>query len=131
MPTVKRLDKSLSTLIKDCDDAFRKYIQKRDDGKPCFICQQPIPKGEVEVCHYIKRANLATRWHEMNAHLGDVICNHFDEMHEVRYKQRLIEVYGIDNVVEMMNLGRSLMKPLRSDLIELIDIYKTKLSELK
>lgn len=122
-----RSDKSLSQLTKDLDDVFRKFIQKRDEGKPCFICGNPIPKGEAEVCHFIPRANLNTRWNEFNAHLGDISCNKFDKDHQQRYTLAILRAYGADKLGNLQWLGHSLMKPLRSDLIELIDTYKQKL----
>lgn len=127
----KGLDKSLSSLIKEADDAFRKYIQKRDEGKPCFICGNPIPKGEAEVCHFIPRSNLATRWNEFNGHLGCMTCNRFDEEHEDKYAAAIIKAYEITVLLDLERLGRSLMKPLKSDLIDLIDTYKLKLKELR
>lgn len=126
----KRLDKSLSALIKEADDIFRKYIQKRDEGKPCFICGNPIPKGEAEVCHFIPRANLATRWNEFNANLGCVSCNKFDSKHQQRYQSAILNTYGVDQLGHLKWIGHSLIKPMRSDLIDTVDFYKAKLKEL-
>jgi 5-methylcytosine-specific restriction endonuclease McrA len=123
-------DKSLAQLTKELDDVFRKYIQLRDEGKPCFICGAFIKKGNSEVCHYIRRANLPTRFHVMNAHLGCIECNRFDEMHEMKYEQKLVLKYGIEKVVELESLKRSLMKPTRSDLIELLEDFKLRIKEL-
>lgn len=123
-------DKSLASLIKDCDDVFRKYIQKRDEGKPCFICGNPIPKGEAEVCHYIIRANLSVRFHEMNGHLGCMECNRFDLYHETKYYYSLEAAYGIKKVHQLEKLGHSLMKPTRWDIQQIIDSYKQKIKEL-
>lgn len=123
-------DKSLAGLIKECDDVFRKYIQKRDEGKPCFICGNPIPKGEAEVCHFIRRQHLLTRFNEFNGHLGCMMCNRSDPDHEIRYSFKLRITYGAEKVYELLSLKRSLMKPTRSDIQEIIDSYKQKIKEL-
>lgn len=127
----KPKEKSLSVLISECDDVFRKFIQLRDEGKACFICGSFIRRGNSEVCHYIKRSNLPTRFHVLNAHLGCIECNRFDEMHEMRYEQRLVLTYGIDKVVELESLKRSLMKPTRFDLLQLIADFKERIKTLK
>lgn len=123
-------DKSLASLIKEADEHFRRYIQKRDEGKPCFICGNPIPKGEAELCHFIPRANLMTRWSQAGCHLGCVTCNRFDTAHSRRYEEAILKAYGPDRLNSLQWWGHSLLKPMRSDIQEIIDSYKQKIKEL-
>jgi hypothetical protein len=127
-------EKSLQVLETELDLVFGQFIAFRDykDGWSCFICGKSISsKGNGEVGHWIKRQHIGTRYHEENCHFICLDCNRFDEQHEIKYEQRLIEVYGIDKVTELMMFKRSLMKPMRSDISQTIEHYKVKISELR
>ena len=127
----KPKEKSLSVLISECDDVFRKFIQLRDEGKACFICGAPLTKDNREVAHYIRRQHLMTRWSANNASLCCFNCNRNDKDHEKKYRAKLVEVYGELRVSILDSLAKSLLKPMRCDIIEKIDFYKVQLKQLR
>lgn len=127
-------EKSLPVLEKELDLIFGEFIKLRDTKNRvinCFICGKPVRRNESEVMHYIGRSRLATRWDEANAHTGDIDCNKFDQDHLLKYQVRMEQVYGIESLIDLTRKSKSLMKPMRSDIEELITLYKSKVSELK
>lgn len=126
---IRTKEKSLSVLIKEADEVFRDFIQKRDEGKACFICGAPMGKDR-EVCHYVRRQHLVTRWSVINSNMGCLSCNRFDQQHEKKYREKLVLVYGSSAINNLEIMSRSLLKPMRSDVTDLIADFKIRIKNL-
>lgn len=129
-------EKSLSTLIKEADEVFSKYIRKRDANKQhpfylnCFTCGKPERIEFAHCMHFIDRDQMATRYDEMNCHGGCENCNCFDSKHGEKYHAAMIHKYGESNVADLQWKARSLAKFARYELEEIIETYKHKLKNL-
>jgi hypothetical protein len=132
LPKVKA--KSLSTLEHELDLIFGQYISLRDynNGWKCFICGVRIPsKSYGQVCHFIPRAKMPTRYDEMNCNFGCIDCNCFDREHQLRYESAMVGAFGWSLTEALKTKSQGLQKFMRCDIVDLIDLYKTKVSELK
>jgi hypothetical protein len=127
---------SLSTLIKEADAVFSKYIRRRDANKTysfylnCFICGRAERVEFAHCMHFIDRDQMSVRYDEMNSHGGCETCNMFDPKHVERYEAVMIEKYGIKEVESLIWKSRSLAKFTRYELEEIIETYKQKLKSL-
>jgi hypothetical protein len=74
---------------------------------------------------------MRTRFDKANCFAGCASCNQFDNHHLERFEARLIQEFGFDFVTGLRCLQQLLWKFTPSDLIDLIQEYKTKLKELK
>lgn len=125
-------DKSLSTLIKEADEVFSKYIRRRDaDPKHpfylrCFTCGKAERIEFAQAMHFIDRDQMAVRYDEMNVHGGCEACNCFDPYHKERYTVKMVEKYGANAVEDLKARARGLQKFMRHELIEIIEKYKSK-----
>lgn len=72
------------------DTLFRQAVRKRDNYSNCPICRKPFDSfmHAPEVCHFVKRRHLSTRWDLNNAILGCHLCNHLDKSLEVELFKR-------------------------------------------
>lgn len=72
------------------DNLFRQAIRKRDTYLSCPICGNPFDSfmHAPEVCHFVKRRHLLTRWDLDNAILACHLCNHLDKSLEVELFKR-------------------------------------------
>lgn len=131
----KRLDKSLSTLIKDCDAVFSEYIRRKaSDGSgfiKCFICGNKIPWRQSQAMHFIDRDQMPVRYDEMNVRTGCVECNCMDPDHKERFRKKLMEIMTPEGMEHLYTKSRGLQKFMRHELLEIIDTYKAKLKELR
>ncbi len=126
--------KSLSMLEHDLDLIFSTFIAYRDfnNGWKCFICGTRIPsKSYGQVCHFIPRAKMPTRYDELNCHFGCVDCNCFDADHYDRYELKMIEVYGVSEVAQLTFKSNGLQKFMRCDIEEMILEYKEKVAQIR
>jgi len=131
---IKTKQKSLSTLEHELDLIFGQFIAYRDynNGWKCFICGIRIPsKAYGQVCHFIPRAKMPTRYDEMNCHFGCIDCNCFDPLHINRYVNRMHEVYGIPHTDSLIYQSSRLQKYMRHEIRNLIDLYTDKVKELR
>jgi 5-methylcytosine-specific restriction endonuclease McrA len=106
---------------KQLDDLFRKVIRLRDDYDRCPICRNRFNEfREKEVCHFIKRRYLKTRWEPENAIIGCSVCNHLDVDIEPVLIKRHIDTEALRRI------GKSFGKPDR----EKIHFYLTEQLEI-
>ena len=124
-----RKPKSIAKLKQDLQKVFNEYIRKRDEGKPCISCGQfkPLQAGHF----YSVRMFDGLRFNEYNCHGECAGCNCFDDMHLLSYAANLIDRIGEDKYREL-KLSAKIYKAIgykwsRSELLELIEIYKEKL----
>jgi hypothetical protein len=129
-------DKSLSVLIKEADSVFSEYVRIRD-AEPftgivtCFITGEKAHWKKCDAAHYFGRANLLTRWNEMNVHATTIESNRFDILHHSQYLKKMMSVYSREDVFSLAAQAMSLMKPTRSDIVEIIEKYSEKVKELR
>lgn len=127
-------EKTLPVLIGELDDVFSDFIRLRDSNNgivSCFICGARMPWRNSQNMHYIDRAQMPTRYDEMNCHAGCEECNCFDPNHHDNYRSALILKHGLPGVQTLKLKSQSLQKFMRFELVELIESYKLKVKELK
>jgi len=115
-------------LIKKADIIFSRYIRglyaDNEGYCKCITCNSDIPATLIQNGHYIKRRHMATRFSVMNCHPQCCTCNN-DEAHtDSIYREKMIELYGLE-AVEGLELFKNLdVKYSESDLKEIIQKYK-------
>ena len=125
--------KTLPKLKADCQKIFNEYIRLRDSGKPCISCGG---FGEMQAGHYYAVSGYdGLRFDEDNVFCECVRCNCFDESHLIGYGSNLINRIGIERykaLQEKAILYKKFGKKWsRSEIEEMIKIYKEKLKQLK
>lgn len=125
----KKKTKSLPKLKKELQKVFNAYIRQRDSNQPCISCGQfkPLQAGHF----YSVKMYDGLRFDEDNCFGECVGCNCFNESHLIGYGDNLIGRIGQDRVNELKQRAADYKKNgykwSRSELLELIEIYKKKL----
>ena len=125
--------KTIAKLKKDLELIFNLYIRLRDKGKPCISCGQikPLQAGH----YYAKSGYDGLRFDELNVHGECSGCNCFDESHLIGYGARLVDRIGQWdlNILHQRaaDYKKNGYKFTRSELIEKISEYKTKIANLE
>lgn len=73
------------------DNLVRKIIKARDNY--CIVCGEYKP---LVVGHYMKRRHLNTRWSVINCNGICLDCNREDNSEDTVYREKLIEMYGLE-----------------------------------
>ena len=121
--------KTLPKLKAELQKIFNEYIRKRDEGKPCISCglMKPLQAGH----YYPVQGYDGLRFNEDNVHGECAGCNLFDTSHLIPYGVNLRERIGHERYGELWNLAgdykQNGYKWRRSELLDLIEIYKEKL----
>ncbi len=83
-----------------------------------------IRKADIVFSIYIKRRHMALRYSELNCHPQCMECNN-DEAHtDSVYREKLIEMYGLEVVEGLEKMKNIEYKYSVSDLKEIIKKYK-------
>ena len=125
----KKKVKSLPKLKAELQLIFNSYIRKRDEGQPCISCGQVKP---LQAGHYFPTQGYdGLRFNEFNVNGECAGCNCFDESHLIGYGIRLNEKIGLDKYNALVERASDYKingyKWSRTELIELIEVYKRKL----
>lgn len=126
-------EKTLPKLKNDLQEIFNRFIRYRDLGKPCISCGQ---FGLLQAGHYFPvKGYDGLRYDEDNVHGECPRCNGFDDMHLIGYNKNLFNRIGPERVQKLEEKARDYKmngyKFTRSELTELIKIYKQKVAELE
>ncbi|GHU58841.1 hypothetical protein FACS189444_3180 [Spirochaetia bacterium] len=120
-----------SKAMAKADKAFSEFIRLRDTPGQCPTCGAFISFENSDNCHYIGRANLTTRYDELNCHAGCRKCNRFRSGEIVRYRVWLVERFGEGRIADMERLSLLSGSKMTAFDFELIaQKYKAKAKEL-
>lgn len=116
-------------LLKKADIVFSRYIRDLYSDEQgfcsCITCGAYMPSTEIQNGHYIKRRHMAARFSVMNCHCQCQQCNN-DEAHtDYIYREKMIELYGLEAVEGLERLKNIEVKYSESDLKEIIKKYKS------
>lgn len=119
----KYKDKDLNALIRLADKYFNHFIRLRDADKPCISCEKGKPE---QACHYYSAGNYKMlRYNEINVNGGCLQDNYYKGGNLAEYRIRLIEIVGMDKVLELDRLAAySKKNPFKWDRMSLIETIK-------
>jgi hypothetical protein len=131
--------KSITKLKKDAWDMFSKYIRTRDcleDGGTtehgmCFTCGKVYPFKQLQAGHFVDGRTKPVLFNEDIVHSQCMQCNVFKKGNKDEYTPKMISIWGVDKVMEFLELRHNKDKTWRREELEEIYIkYKLKLGEL-
>lgn len=103
---MKNIDKSLANEV-------HAQVWKRDEGKPCIICDEPL-NGIIDVCHFIKRGKSQfLKYHLCNNNLGHRTCNEAEERDEKLHAKHAVNIqkkYGLEMYAMLISMKNQNIK---------------------
>lgn len=127
----EKRENHLPTLIKKLDTIFSLYIRnkfKNQDGTvTCFTCYNRHPLKEIQNGHYVRRANMNTRFDERNCRPQCFKCNVWYRGNYAQFTDHLLEIYGEEWLRELIADGRKIKKWTSQELKDLIKFYQEKI----
>lgn len=133
----KPKQKSLPVLIKELDTVFSQYIRLKECDNngivTCFVTGERVFWADADAAHFIPRANMATRFDEMNVHATTRDTNRYEDpyKHWEKYSIAIIRKYGKVGEAMLEAKRANLMKYSRVELDILISDYKEKVRQLR
>ena len=133
------IGKTKSDWMREADKWFSRFIRLRDsDGNGnamCVTCGKFYTIQEIECGHWIRRAppkgSWGTRYEEHNAHSQGACCNRFDYGAEKKHEEKIIEMYGREEVWRLFAIARKeKQKPSAKGFQFFAEKYEKKVAEL-
>ena len=123
-----------SKLKKELDRVFSLFIRQRyknhNETVMCFTCGTKGHWKTMDCGHFQGRANIRTRWSELNCQVQCKRCNIFKNGEQFKFGLYLDQQYGPGTAEELHQQAMRPHKLLQWELQDLIDQYKEKIKEL-
>ena len=131
-------EKGFKELVQILDKVFSEYIRLRDSNDNgwvrCITCGKVhfwSDGHQINCGHFIPRGNYATRYDEKNNHGQCVHCNRWKNGEWLIYEQKLIEMYGLNEVENLKQKARIGGRPDNEMMRQMISEYKEKVKMIK
>ena len=118
-----------STLVKNLDTVFSRYIRLKDainEIAECVTCGKKDHWKKLQNGHFMSRRHYSTRWEENNVGVQCYGCNITNQGQQFLFAKYL----GLDKAEEMVLKSRQIVKFTDDDLQDMILHYKEKIKEL-
>jgi hypothetical protein len=126
---------SYPKLRKKLDRIFSEFIRLRDADSNgyvrCITCGKVYFWRDVDNGHYCERAKLSTRFNELNCHAQCVNCNWTHEGQKMIYREKLVGLYGAQEVKKLETLSQISGGDDSISLMYKIEEYQQKVKALK
>lgn len=124
-----------SAVVKELDRVFSQYIRLRaanlDGFCECITCGNVRHWKQMQAGHFMSRRKYSTRWDEMNVQVQDDACNRWRQGEQYKFALWLDNEYGEGTADELVAKSNQIVKFTDSELEEMIEHYKRKVSELQ
>ena len=126
-------EEDLSGLIEDADTIFSRFVRLKYANEngivKCYTCDLRVHWSMIQNGHFVKRANLYTRWMEDNCRPQCRNCNEVLYGNILIFRQRL----EADNIATeiLMDSLKLVHKPTREEIRQIIAEYTPKVKQLK
>ncbi len=117
---VEILDKEFSYWVRAC------HCNEDGNAVACYTCRKFYPFEEIDAGHFISRSNYGLRWDPRNVKPQCQSENRFQNGVHEKFRARLVEQYGRDEVEKMENFAAfyGKVRPPKEWLLEEIKKYR-------
>ena len=130
---------SVSVLKKKAWSEFSRYIRTRDclqstgslEFGTCYTCGKRYEFKQLQAGHFIPGRGNSVLFDDRGVHAQCLQCNCYDHGRWVEYEAHMLKDYGVKIVNELKANKHMIYKYQPSELLELIEVFKTKTRELE
>jgi hypothetical protein len=118
-----------STLVKNLDTVFSKYIRLKDaidEIAECVTCGKKDHWKKLQNGHFMSRRHYSTRWEVNNVGVQCYGCNITNQGQQFLFAKYL----GLEVAEQMVIKSKQTVKFSDDDLKDMIDYYKKELDKL-
>lgn len=119
---------------KALDKVFSEYIRRKNadwrGNVSCYTCGCSKHWKEMQCGHFVRRQYLNLRWSEDNARVQCYACNIGRGGNYDVFALKLIQEKGVEFLEELQKKKNTLKKWKVSELENLLEEYKTKISKI-
>ena len=119
--------RSRSSIVKQLDSMFSKFIRNRDsDGElcTCSTCGVQKPIKQMQAGHFMSRAKYSTRWDEENVHAQCQGCNMWKQGRQYEMSIYIDQKYYAGKADELLRKSNGIEKFSDGELNFMIQHYK-------
>jgi hypothetical protein len=133
-PRYQLIKKDAKKLHKIATELFSLYIRRKTADAAgmvgCFTCHRRLHYTEMHCGHFAPRANMCTKFLEINNHPQCPVCNITYSGNPSNYRRQIDRTYGKGMADHIESLSRKTCKWTKADYIELIVTVEREIEQL-
>jgi hypothetical protein len=112
-------------------DQITSWLIRAAFPEKCHACETPMPRKQLQCCHFVSRTKSITRYDVRNMLPGCPTCNMYTPHHVWNLGKSINRIWGENTTETLLELAGTSLKMNNNDRKEIYDIYKVALGKLE
>lgn len=123
--------KKADTITQAKLDQMTSWLIRAAFEEKCHACETPMPRKQLQCCHFVSRTKSMTRYDVRNMLPGCPTCNMYTPHHVWNLGKSINKIWGNDMTETLLDISTKSLKLNNSDRREIYDIFKATLERLE
>ena len=123
--------KKAETITQAKLDQMTSWLIRAAFPEKCHACETPMPRKQLQCCHFVSRTKSITRYDVRNMLPGCPTCNMYTPHHVWNLGKSINKIWAKDMTETLLDISTISLKMNNSDRKEIYEIYKTALEKIE
>lgn len=123
--------KKAETITQAKLDQVTSWLIRAAFEEKCYACETPMPKKQLQCCHFVSRTKSMTRFDLRNMLPGCPTCNMYTPHHVWNLGKSINRIWGSEMTEILLDMSTISLKMNNNDRKQIYDIFKAGLEELE
>ena len=123
--------KKAETITQAKLDQVTSWLIRAAFTEKCHACEVPMPKKQLQCCHFVSRTKSMTRFDLRNMLPGCPTCNMYTPHHVWNLGKSINKIWGKDMTETLLDISKVSLKMNNNDRREIYTVYKNILNDIE
>ena len=123
--------KKADTITQAKLDQMTSWLIRAAYEEKCHACEVPMPRKQLQCCHFVSRTKSMTRYDLRNMLPGCPTCNMYTPHHVWNLGKSINKIWGNDMTETLLEISTTSLKLNNNDRRQIYDIFKDALERIE
>ncbi len=123
--------KKADTITQAKLDQMTSWLIRAAYEEKCHACEVPMPRKQLQCCHFVSRTKSMTRFDPRNMLPGCPTCNMYTPHHVWNLGKSINKIWGNDMTETLLSISTTSLKMNNNDRRQIYDIFKAALERIE
>lgn len=123
--------KKADTITQAKLDQMTSWLIRAAYEEKCHACEVPMPRKQLQCCHFVSRTKSMTRFDPRNMLPGCPTCNMYTPHHVWNLGKSINKIWGNDMTETLLSISTASLKMNNNDRKQIYDIFKAALERIE
>lgn len=123
--------KKADTITQAKLDQMTSWLIRAAYEEKCHACEVPMPRKQLQCCHFVSRTKSMTRFDPRNMLPGCPTCNMYTPHHVWNLGKSINKIWGNDMTETLLSISTASLKMNNNDRRQIYDIFKAALERIE